>query len=133
MNRLAGWLRLVRPLNVVLAGFAVGVGASVPGGGISFVPALGWAALAAALITAGGNALNDVVDAGVDRVNKPERPVASGRISPGAATLAAAVLLAAGVAAALPLPGICLQIAGLAAVLAALYDVWGKGGHSQAM
>ena len=40
-----------------------------------------WAALAAALITAAGNTFNDIIDLEIDRINRPHRPLPSGRIN----------------------------------------------------
>ena len=75
----------------VLTGCALGAGAAE----------LPWqvAALcvvAVALLYAGGMALNDAADAEVDRVDRPERPIPSGRISRGSAYWVAATALAAG-------------------------------------
>jgi geranylgeranylglycerol-phosphate geranylgeranyltransferase len=53
------------------------------------------AAAAAALFTAGGNALNDLYDRETDRINHPDRPLASGRLSVRAAYTFTAVAFAA--------------------------------------
>ena len=58
------------------------------------------AVAAAALLYAGGTALNDAADAGRDRTLHPERPIPSGAVTRGAAFGFGAALLAAGVAAA---------------------------------
>ncbi|MDH6180636.1 hypothetical protein M2152_000818 [Microbacteriaceae bacterium SG_E_30_P1] len=47
-----------------------------------------------------GMALNDVADADLDAVERPERPIPSGRISRRAATITAGALVAGGIAAA---------------------------------
>ncbi|GHD04814.1 SCO3242 family prenyltransferase [Zhihengliuella salsuginis] len=52
--------------------------------------------LASACLYAGGMALNDYADRGVDAVERPERPIPSGRISAGRALAAASALTAAG-------------------------------------
>ena len=46
-----------------------------------FQPALLLAVIAAFLITGGGNVMNDVVDVGTDKINKPHRPLPSGKIT----------------------------------------------------
>jgi geranylgeranylglycerol-phosphate geranylgeranyltransferase len=51
---------------------------------------------------AAANALNDALDVGSDRVNRPDRPVASGRVGVRAAVAASVALYAAGVALAAP-------------------------------
>ena len=40
-----------------------------------------FAALAASLVTAAGNVINDILDIETDRVNRPQRPIPSGYIS----------------------------------------------------
>jgi 4-hydroxybenzoate polyprenyltransferase len=93
-----GYLELLRPANVVtaladvLAGYAV-AGRGSPG------------ALAGLLVTttclyAGGIVLNDVFDRRIDAVERPERPIPSGRVSAGRAGALGSALLAFGVLAA---------------------------------
>jgi 4-hydroxybenzoate polyprenyltransferase len=118
------YLQLMRPANLVtsaadvLAGFAA-AGLSQP----RILPLLVGASVA---LYAGGVTFNDVFDAKLDRVERPERPIPSGRVSLRTAALLGALLLIAGVAAAAfasPTSGwIALLIAGLAL----LYDAWGK-------
>ena len=62
--------------------------------------AVGLTLLAATCLYAGGMVLNDVFDLAIDRKERPERPLPSGRISPRAAALVGWILLIAGVAAA---------------------------------
>lgn len=57
--------------------------------------------LALMLVVAAAYVLNDVLDVDVDRINAPARPIAAGRVRPVIATIWAAVLLAAGLAAGL--------------------------------
>ncbi len=80
-----GLLALSRPLNCLMSAAGVLIG-TVAAGGVaawSSVPlSIGLAALAAALFTAGGNAMNDLFDVETDRINHPERPLASGTVSP---------------------------------------------------
>ena len=60
--------------------FGCGVGALACGTWPSS-PAVLWAMVVAALITAGANALNDLFDLEIDRINKPHRPLPSGKLS----------------------------------------------------
>ena len=81
--RIRGFVRLVRPGNLLILACAVLVGGLL-GGGIP--PAAGdslrvlIAALSAVLVAAGGNALNDVLDVRVDAVNRPTRPIPAGTV-----------------------------------------------------
>lgn len=88
--RLGAFVELARPGNVVMAGVGVLVGALV-GAGLGGWAAIAKAAAATALVTGGGNALNDVTDRHIDRRAHPKRPIPSGRLSAQAATAAAVV------------------------------------------
>jgi len=89
-------LQLLRPGNAVMAAVGVAVGAALLEPSSAMAYAALPAALAAFLITAYGNVLNDIVDVDVDREGHPERPLPSGRISIGQAKATAALLLALG-------------------------------------
>jgi geranylgeranylglycerol-phosphate geranylgeranyltransferase len=66
----------------VAVGGVVAVGPAAWG---PFALPLALAGAAAAAFTAGGNALNDIYDRETDRVNHPDRPLASGQMSVGTA------------------------------------------------
>jgi geranylgeranylglycerol-phosphate geranylgeranyltransferase len=74
---------ILRPHNMLASAFAVVAGnviARGEGGAVLIVTAV-----LAALVTGTGNILNDCFDLAVDRINKPGRPLPSGRITPRAA------------------------------------------------
>jgi geranylgeranylglycerol-phosphate geranylgeranyltransferase len=94
-------LRLLRPLNLVLSlvGIAVG-GILAVGGDVFQAPAsvhLLLAMASGALVGAASNACNDIMDADIDRHNRPDRPVASGAVTPEAARAVWIVLSIVGV------------------------------------
>jgi len=100
-------LRLVRAgnLGVSFVGTLVG-GLVARGAGIS-VPSILWlflalAGVSTALITAGGNVLNDLLDLEGDRVNHPDRPLVTGEISVGSARALAVILFVGGTLVAVP-------------------------------
>jgi geranylgeranylglycerol-phosphate geranylgeranyltransferase len=115
-------LRLVRAgnLGVSFVGTVVG-GLVAHGMGISgsseFWAILLLAATSTALVTAGGNVLNDLEDIEGDRINHPDRPLVTGAISVQGARIIAIGLFVAGIESALPviliypLVGIILAIA----------------------
>ena len=92
------WLELMRLSNAptivsnVLAG-----GAIAAGDGAMWSPALAPAAASMLMLYVAGMILNDVCDAEVDRLERPGRPIPSGRIGLGAARGAGAGLIAAAV------------------------------------
>jgi geranylgeranylglycerol-phosphate geranylgeranyltransferase len=121
-----GFLRLVRGGNVAvsLVGTIVG-GLAAKGSGIALsVPLLAFLALAGAstaLVTAGGNVLNDLGDRESDRVNHPDRPLVTGAVSVAFARRLTAVLLVLSVVAIAPLvPSAPLVAVILATALLAL-------------
>ncbi len=89
----AAIIRIIRPLNAVMAGFAA-VLAFVIATGTLVMPVL-IIFLMVFLITAAGNVINDYHDAAIDAINRPERPIPSGEISPRAAFLYAVLLFVA--------------------------------------
>jgi 4-hydroxybenzoate polyprenyltransferase len=117
-------LQLLRPANVataladVLAGFAIA--------GLGNRAALPWLLLATAALYAGGIVLNDVFDREIDRLERPERPIPSGRVSVAQAAALGAGLLVVGVAAAAAANTTALMMALAIAGCVLLYDAWGK-------
>lgn len=119
------WLRLLRPPNLVTAAADVVAGFAVAG-----LPDWGRLALlapAGVLLYAGGVALNDVCDAELDAVERPERPIPSGRITRRRAAALAFGCLAAGVALALAASPTSGMVAAALAACIVLYDAWAKG------
>ena len=121
---LRAYLELLRPANVataladVLAGFAV---AGTQNRGV-----LPWLLISTSCLYAGGVVLNDVFDREIDRIERPERPIPSGRASAGAAATLGGLLLAGGVAAAMTATAAAGAIALTIALAVLLYDAWGK-------
>jgi geranylgeranylglycerol-phosphate geranylgeranyltransferase len=95
-------LEITRPHNLVVAGLTILVGWTLAGGGAPGLE-VALAALAGTLVAAAGNVVNDYFDADIDRINKPRRPIPSGRMTRResyryAALLALAALVAAAAA-----------------------------------
>jgi geranylgeranylglycerol-phosphate geranylgeranyltransferase len=112
--RLPPTLELVRPMNCLLTGVAVLVGAVIAVGNMSMAwEVIIFSFLAAVLVAAGGNAINDYTDQETDRINRPNRPIPSGRITASRALITSQVLFIAGIALTLFLNLYCLLLAGL--------------------
>jgi geranylgeranylglycerol-phosphate geranylgeranyltransferase len=77
--RVLSYLEILRPHNMLAAAFAVFTGYHAAGG--RGVDGVVWLAVSCALATGAGNVANDVFDADIDRVNKPRRPIPSGRLA----------------------------------------------------
>lgn len=119
----------MRPANIVTAISDIFAGATIAGyaSGISDWHSLLLLALATSGLYGGGVVFNDVFDADLDRIERPERPIPSGLISRKEGTLLGIVLLAIGVASALRLsiyPSGCIAVA--IAIAALVYDKWSK-------
>ena len=87
---------LVAPALGFLSGALTAVGAAPPESwslGLMIPPILG--SLMAATLNAGNNALNQIYDLEIDRVNKPKRPLPSGRLTIAQAWIYTAVTYSA--------------------------------------
>src|SRR5688572_31218753 len=102
MNKLTGFLRLMRPANIVTAISDILAGAALAGyvGGGEQTASVLWLVLSTIGLYGGGVVFNDVFDAALDRVERPERPIPSGLISETEAATLGSMLLAIGVGAA---------------------------------
>ena len=121
---LRGYLELLRPPNVVtaiadvLAGYAVA--------GRLNHGALLWLLAATSCLYAGGIVLNDFFDRDLDAIERPERPIPSGRVAPSRAAALGGTLLVAGIAAAAQATSAALTVAAAIAGLVVLYDARSK-------
>jgi len=99
-----GYLRLARLGNAAMSGAGVAVASFVAGTPVlfagRFLP-VAFAALAAVLFTAGGNALNDYFDRETDKVNHPDRPIPRGEVPPDGALRFSSLMFAVSLVAAL--------------------------------
>lgn len=77
--------------------------------------------LAVFMVTGAGNAVNDYYDREIDAVNRPARPIPSGRLSPGGALNYSILLFVAGCAAAGLVNQLCLALAAINSILLLFY------------
>jgi len=128
MDKLGGYLRLMRPVNCLMMGFAVIVGASLAN---PRVLGTSWLNLICGFITgfmltAASMAINDYYDREIDAVNEPNRPIPSGLIKPREALAFAFVLTAIGFATAYSTNIFSFVIAIIAWIVFVTYTVAGK-------
>lgn len=105
-TRLRGYLRLMRPANLPTAAADILAGVAIAGGYPGHYPSaydlldyglpVFLLCLVSALLYAGGVVLNDVFDASLDAVERPERPIPSGLVSREHAAIFGGALLLAG-------------------------------------
>jgi len=102
MRKLSGYLRLMRPINCLMMGFAVIVGAALasPNDLSLFWLNLTYGFITGFMLTAASMAINDYYDREIDAVNEPNRPIPSSLIKPKEALAFAFILTSMGFAAA---------------------------------
>ncbi len=122
MSRIKPYLQLVRLPNLFTAAADPLAGWLLIGGSLGSVA--GWGPLVAAGVAtyAAGMILNDVFDYEVDRLERPGRPLPSGRVSRRLAAVAGLALLAAGPALAAMAGGNALLVASALAACVLAYD-----------
>lgn len=122
-------MRIIRPVNCFMMGFAVVVGAALVRADFSSINALFWLLygfLTGFFLTAGSMVLNDIFDCEIDAINEPARPIPSGAVSLVQARVLAGVLAVVGFIFALITNWQCLVIAVFSWVVFAVYSFWGK-------
>lgn len=125
----ADFLALVKFRVIALVTFTALVAALVAGGRIDHAGPLGWLFAAGMLTAAGAAVFNQYFDRDVDEAmsRTRRRPIPAGKISPTAALIAGAVMMAAGLAISWRLGRIVTLHIGIAAVVYVLiYTIWLK-------
>ena len=132
MSKIVGYLRLIRPANIVtsiadvIAGMAIS-GFFVAGATVNaFVWPIILLCTSTAALYGGGIAFNDIFDAELDARERPERPIPKGLIKLHDAITFASLLLILGIAAAFLVHVISGLLALLIAAAALVYNKWGK-------
>ena len=122
-------LSLTRPANLVTAIADVLAGMAIAGYFLISNPApapVGWLCLATVCLYGGGVVFNDVFDAELDALERPERPIPSGTVSKSTASLLGAVLLLLGIGASFLVNQTAGSLAVGIAVASLVYDRFGK-------
>lgn len=130
MGKIKYYLRLLRPANIltaisdVLAGVALST-ASSDAVGIGETDIL-WLCMATIGLYGGGIVFNDVFDAAIDRFERSERPIPSGKVSVRQAALFGSLFFVFGLLAACTVNVTAGMIAGFIVCAALLYNKWAK-------
>jgi len=126
MGKLMGFLRLIRPLNCLMMGFAVIVGASLVSP-LNFTINLLLGFATSFSLTAASMAINDFYDREIDAINEPNRPIPRGDVSPKEALMFALLLSIIGFVAAFETNLPSLLVAVIAWIISISYITKGKG------
>lgn len=124
---MAAYITILRPLNSIMSAIAVWIGSLMAGGPLQPEIPIIFGMLATFLVSGGGMVINDYFDRDIDRINKPKRPIPSGRISSKAAGVYAIILFVAGLFVAINISPIAFSIAAIATALLAVYAARLKG------
>lgn len=121
-------MRLMRPVNCAMMGFAVIIGttlADLKGISDSWM-SLVYGFITGFALTAASMAINDYYDREIDAINEPNRPIPSGLIKSREALLFASILTAIGFSAAYLTSLLCLFVAIIAWAVFTAYTIVGK-------
>ena len=121
---LYNFILLTRPLNGLIAFISVILGAFISSGNINIFYEVMIVAISAFLLTSAGNALNDFWDVDADRINKPSRPIPSGKINRNSALFFAIILFITGTGLGLLVNPVIFALFCLVSVLLVLYTIW---------
>jgi len=125
MAKLTGFVRLIRPLNCIMMGFAVIVGASLVSA-LNLTTNLLLGFVTSFSFTAASMAINDYYDRQIDAINEPNRPIPSGAVSPNQAIVFSVILIAVGFTAAFSTNLPSFLVAAVALVVSVAYITKGK-------
>jgi geranylgeranylglycerol-phosphate geranylgeranyltransferase len=128
MGKVNGFVRLMRPVNCVMMGFAVFVGAVLANpqfGGAEWLSVF-YGFLTGFTLTAASMTINDYYDRAIDAINEPSRPIPSGLVSAKETVAFMLVLSAAGFVFAYLTSVLCLAVALISWIILATYVTVGK-------
>ena len=128
MSKLGGYLRLMRPVNCLMMGFAVIVGAVLASSNVlnTLWQNLIYGFLTGFMLTAASMTINDYCDREIDAINEPNRPIPSGLIKPKESLVFAFALTTIGFVAAYLTSISCFVIAIITWTIFTTYTTVGK-------
>ena len=129
-QKIIGYFRLMRPANIVTAVADILAGIAISGfflhTNLADLSSMVWLILSTIGLYGGGVVMNDVFDAELDKVERPERPIPSGLISKSEGAGLGITLLVAGVAFGFLVSVLSGALALVIAVAALVYNRWSK-------
>jgi geranylgeranylglycerol-phosphate geranylgeranyltransferase len=128
MGKVSGLVRLMRPINCAMMGFAVFVGAVLTNPQFSSVNWLdiSYGFVTGFTLTAASMTINDYYDRAIDAINEPSRPIPSGSVSAREALAFVFVLSAVGFVVAYIASVLCLVVAVISWIVVVTYVTVGK-------
>ena len=128
MDKVRGLVRLMRPINCVMMGFAVFVGAVLANPQLSNAEWLNvlYGFFTGFMLTAASMTINDYYDRAIDLINEPSRPIPSGSVTPREALAFVFVLSTIGFVFAYLTSVLCLLVAVISWIIVVTYVTVGK-------
>ena len=123
---LIAYMQLIRVKNCVIVFFAMFIPAAIALGEISISTKILLSASAAFVITAAGNAFNDYYDYVIDKINRPDRPIPSGKVKRSDAMMLSFTLFMVGIAIAYKINPFCFAIAVVNVMILIIYARYSK-------
>ena len=120
------YLLLIRPLNSIMMGLAVIIGEVTILNGIPKIEEIIFGLFIGFFLTAFSMVLNDIIDIEIDRINTPNRPLPSGRISINNAKIYAIILAIIGILFTIYFSIYAIIIAISTLIISILYNTKGK-------
>ena len=115
MKVIVGYIRILRPINIIISVITVMICADILNE-LQNTPLLIFTIMTVVLFIGGANTFNDIHDINTDKINKPYRPIVCGDISMRAAKIYFIILILTGVGFCLFLPVQAVLIALLIAI-----------------
>ncbi|MBS1271252.1 MAG: Homogentisate phytyltransferase [Candidatus Marinimicrobia bacterium] len=125
MQTLLAYIKLMRPLNVFIGILGILLGGYLTGN-LQISDALWLAVVTVITYTGGANAINDYYDYEIDKINRPDRPLPSGKIKRSYARIFAYILFITGAVSSVFINNLALIIALISMVLLVGYSRWWK-------
>ncbi len=128
MGKPSDYLEIMRPINSIMVGVSIIVGAVITGG-INILDnliVLFYSFLTGFTLTGASMAINDYYDRKIDAINEPKRPIPSGRISPESAVIFTLILSVIGLVSSWQISIGAFIIAIFAWAIMMVYSMWGK-------
>jgi geranylgeranylglycerol-phosphate geranylgeranyltransferase len=128
MGKVKGFVRLMRPINCVMMGFAVLVGAVLAKPQFESADWLNviYGFATGFLLTAASMTINDYYDRAIDAINEPSRPIPSGLVGAREALAFVVVLSAVGFVFAFLASILCFAVAIISWIIVVTYVTVGK-------
>ncbi len=128
MGKISGIVRLMRPINCAMMGFAVFVGAVLADPRFFNAEWLGvlYGFVTGFMLTAASMTINDYYDRAIDAINEPHRPIPSGTVSAREALAFVFILSLVGFVFAYLTSVLCLVVAVVSWIVVVTYVTVGK-------